>query len=134
MGLKSELASSFPDVGLVGEFPRILIGLSVEPDLADKGLEPGEVIRDGRKRPFEVRRLSLLSEVDWFGLGSIALSDFDRNDRFIWLIFFILIVTRQLLYQKNGEHVYHDTLNLTYVVSTYCLILSNYSYEKRVQL
>ena len=66
MGLKSDPASSFPDDGLRGEFPRILTGLSVEPDLDDKGLEPdpGEVNRDGRKRPFEVRRLSLLSEDD----------------------------------------------------------------------
>ena len=96
----------------MGEFPRMLTGLSDEPDLVDNGFEPdpGEVNRDGRKRPFEVRRLSLLSEDDpctRFELGSIVLSDFDLKDLFIWLIFFILIVTKQILYNKNGEHVYN---------------------------
>ena len=108
MGLKSEPESSFPEVGLIGEFPRMLIGLSVEPDLLDKGLgpDPGDVNRDGRSRPFEVRRLSLLSDDDpckRFELGSIVLSDFDLKDLFIWLIFFILFVTKQIL-KKNGEH------------------------------
>ena len=108
MGLKSEPESSFPEVGLIGEFPRMLTGLSVEPVLLDKGLEadPGDVNRDGRSRPFEVRRLSLLSDDDpckRFELGSIVLSDFDLKDLFIWLIFFILFVTKQIL-KKNGEH------------------------------
>jgi hypothetical protein len=104
LGLNSEPASSFAVDGLNGEFPNILTGLSEEPDLAERGLlpDPWEENLDGRNRPFEVTRLSLLSDepdkLIW--LGSILLSDLDRNERFIWLIFFILIYLRIFLILK----------------------------------
>ncbi len=64
MGLNREPASSFPVDGVRGELPKILTGLSEEPDLAESGLwpDPCEENREGRRRPFEVTRLSLLSD------------------------------------------------------------------------
>jgi hypothetical protein len=64
LGLNSEPASSLAVDGLMGEFPKILIGLSEEPDLDERGLfpDPCEENLDGRNRPFEVTRLSLLSD------------------------------------------------------------------------
>ena len=63
-GLNNEPTSSFPVAEPKGEFPKILTGLSVEPDLAANGFgfDVLEEKRDGRKKPLEARRLSLLSE------------------------------------------------------------------------